>query len=485
MRLLVSAILVLLLGSAAPAQDGDASFLFQEGFGGVADGSLPRGWKVLTGTWKVHDGELIGENLDGEAQILLPVDGSKAREFRVEATVRFLAVKNSRRWLGVSFGFQSDADPDDDVKHHSFTMRQEATLSDGVEHAMRDPRGRWRVLGKGSTREPLALGTAHRLRLECVRGRVRLWVDQDLIVDDFLAPDVPRGGLGLHLSSAKASFDGLTVAAFGDGEAEALRPRLGPLRRVITIAHRGASRDAPENTLSALRLALQRGADGVEFDVYRAKDGELVLMHDKTLVRTTDFLRVFPHLKDEKAAGVSALTVEELKRLDAGSWKSPAYRGERIPTLSDALEVLRGRATPVVEIKPVDIGRDVARVIRRLGMEHEVFVQSFSAQAIREFHEELPSVATGFLTGEKVSMDPIVRARKHLEGARRAGANAIVCNYRLAAPEYVREIHRHAVAVWVYTVDDKRLMNRLIRLGVDGIITDVPATLSALTRNER
>ena len=238
------------------------------------------------------------------------------------------------------------------------------------------------------------------------------------------------------------------------------------------IAHRGASKEAPENTLAALELGIRQGADGVEFDVYKTGDGWLALMHDKDVLRTTNFKDVFT---DGRSAKVSELSLAELRKLDAGSWHSADYAGEKVPTFEEALEKLRGRATPVIEIKPEDIGQDVAMIVQKLALEKEVFVQSFSPRAISDFHKVLPEVTTGYLTGSKVSDDSVERAREHLRIARESGASVVVCNYKLADREYIEEIHRNEFFVWVYTVDDAALMRLLMERGIDGIITNVPS----------
>ena len=244
------------------------------------------------------------------------------------------------------------------------------------------------------------------------------------------------------------------------------------------IAHRGASKEAPENTLAAIELGIRQGADGVEFDVYKTGDGWLALMHDKDVLRTTNFKDVF---KDGRSAKVSELSLAELRSLDAGSWYSADYAGEKVPTFEEALEMLRGRATPVIEIKPEDIGQDVAMIVEKLGIEDEVFVQSFSARAISDFHKVLPEVTTGYLTGSRVSDDSAERAREHLRIARESGASVVVCDHRLADPEYIEEIHRNNFLVWVYTVDDAGPMRLLMGRGIDGIITNVPSVLLGLS----
>ena len=244
------------------------------------------------------------------------------------------------------------------------------------------------------------------------------------------------------------------------------------------IAHRGASKEAPENTLAAIELGIRQGADGVEFDVYKTGDGWLALMHDKDVLRTTNFKDVFT---DGRSAKVSELSLAELRSLDAGSWLSADYVGEKVPTFEEALEKLRGRATPVIEIKPEDIGQDVAMIVQKLAIEKEVFVQSFSPRAISDFHMVLPEVTTGYLTGSKVSDDSVERAREHLRIARESGASVVVCNYKLADREYIEEIHRNEFFGWVYTVDDAAVMRLLMERGIDGIITNVPSVLRDLS----
>ncbi len=245
------------------------------------------------------------------------------------------------------------------------------------------------------------------------------------------------------------------------------------------IAHRGASIDAPENTLAAIKLGIEQGSDGVEFDVYRTSDGQLALMHDRDVLRTTNFKEVFT---DGRSAKVTELSLAQLRRLDAGSWHSAAYAGEKVPTFEETLELLRGRSTPVIEIKPENIGQDVAMIVQKLGIEKEVFVQSFSPRAIREFHEVLPGVTTGYLTGNKISDDSIARAREHRRIAAEAGASVVVCNYRLADRAYIDELHSSGFIVWVYTVDDEGTMRSLMERGIDGIITNVPAVTVGLRK---
>jgi glycerophosphoryl diester phosphodiesterase len=176
-------------------------------------------------------------------------------------------------------------------------------------------------------------------------------------------------------------------------------------RQVANIAHRGASAYAPENTLAALRKAIARDADVVEFDVHRTRDGALVLLHDATLDRTTDVRRVFPGRAPWR---VQDFTHAELMRLDAGSWMDREYAGERIPTIDEAFDVLAlGGCGALVELKSPQLQPGIleevataAHAARRLGghrLELRVTVQSFDHQAMRRLVELAPDVRIGLL----------------------------------------------------------------------------------------
>ncbi len=444
----------------------------REDFSSVPDGSTPEAWRIVSGGWQVLDGALVGDGREGDGRVVL--SGGERIDFSFAVDVVFESVTEPSRWVALTFAEAQDSAARGAPRYHTFTVRLKTSTPDGLEHAARTADGNWNVrVGRPHSRD-LQPGKTARLEVQVVRGRVRGLIDGELVLDDALAADVAIGELGIHVAGARAIFDNLHVRPLSSAAVAALRVPRDPRRAPVIIAHRGASHRAPENTLSALRLAVESGAEGCEFDVYKTADDQLVLFHDKDLDRTTDFQQVYGKGSD-KESRIAALTLEELRRLDAGSWKSPRFRGERIPTFLEALDDLRGKITPVIEIKPDDIGRQVAEVIRQADMVEEVFVQSFSPRAIRDVRAELPQVPTGLLIGGAGLADPTDRAVDHLRRAREAGASAIVCHYRSIAPEYLRAIHRRAMSVWVYTVNDGATLALLRDMGVDGIITDLPA----------
>lgn len=151
------------------------------------------------------------------------------------------------------------------------------------------------------------------------------------------------------------------------------------------IAHRGASLEAPENTLAAFSLALQLGARMIELDVRQCRAGEVVVIHDETVGRTTD-----------GEGAVADLTLPELRALDAGSWKDPAFRGERIPTLEEALLQIGDRAAVAIDIK----GRSsalpgaVVRLLQHTGRLDDAIVLARQLEVVREVQQLDPRVWT-------------------------------------------------------------------------------------------
>jgi glycerophosphoryl diester phosphodiesterase len=250
-------------------------------------------------------------------------------------------------------------------------------------------------------------------------------------------------------------------------------------RAALAVAHRGASDVAPENTLSAVRRAVAAGADLVEVDVRRTRDGALVVLHDATLVRTTDATRVLP---GRGPWSVEDLTLAEVRRLDAGSWKDPRFAGEQVPTLEEVLEALAGRRTGLlVELKEPattpGLVVDVAAVLASLADPSvvRVAVQSFDHDTMRELREIVPHLSVGVL-----GRPPRTELRWYAEWA-------VMVNppgHRLDR-EYVDEVHRWGMASLVWTVDHPTAMQRALATGVDGVITNSLSALHRVLRQPR
>ena len=241
------------------------------------------------------------------------------------------------------------------------------------------------------------------------------------------------------------------------------------------IAHRGASAAAPENTLAAVRRAVETGADLVEVDVQRTRDGALVVVHDTTLERTTDAQRVLPGRAPWRVAD---LTFSELRRLDAGSWKGAAYAGERIPTLQEVLDALRGSPVALqLELKAPrlypGVVTDLVDVLATATV--PTVVQSFHIASMKALKTRLPAQRVGLLGSPPVDNLPAL-------GSWAAQVNP---HHWSVDAAYVAAVHHSGMECLVWTVDRPSAMRRALRLGVDGVITNRPERFARVRRSGR
>ncbi|MGH3318161.1 MAG: glycerophosphodiester phosphodiesterase [Nocardioidaceae bacterium] len=251
---------------------------------------------------------------------------------------------------------------------------------------------------------------------------------------------------------------------------------------VDVIAHRGSSGSAPENTLAAIRLAIRHDADVVENDIQRTRDGELVIIHDTTLDRTTDVEQVFPA---RAPWNVGDFTLEEIKRLDAGSWFAPRFAGQEVPTLEEWVNAVGGQAGMLLEPKSPalypGIERDLDKELRSLPAFNRalradrVVVQSFDHLWLRQYEDLAPDVPVGLLYGTDPTEAEVTAAATWAQQV----------NPALGAIEEdtVERIHAHGLEANVWTVNAGQDMHTAIEWGVDGIITNYPQVLNDIIRS--
>jgi glycerophosphoryl diester phosphodiesterase len=229
---------------------------------------------------------------------------------------------------------------------------------------------------------------------------------------------------------------------------------------LLRVGHRGARGHAPENTMVSFATGADLGVDAVETDVQLSKDGEVVLIHDHTVDRTTDG-RGF----------VKDLTLAELEALDAGSWFDPKFAGQRIPTLAELLAWAKGRVGVAIEIKngPIyypGIAEKTVRLVRQQGMERQVILISFDHLVLREAKRIAPEIATGIL---------YVGGLADAVGAARAAlADALNPHWAYVTSELVRTAHAARLAVSAWNPSDAATLRMLSDLGVDSAGTDYP-----------
>ncbi len=235
----------------------------------------------------------------------------------------------------------------------------------------------------------------------------------------------------------------------------------------LILGHRGASVEAPENTIASFALAMEEGADGVELDVWRCRTGEVVVHHDSDTGRTCG-----------EALRVSSASLAELRRLDAGGWKGARFAGERIPTLAEVLDALPG-AIVNVELKSsgvpdLALPRAVARIVRDAAAGERVVASSFDLVLLAAFRAVAPRVRAGVL----FAADQAWRARA-AAGVALLGARAVHPEHTLVTPERAARWAARGLAVNTWTVDAPAEVRRVAALGAAAIITNRPAVARA------
>lgn len=268
---------------------------------------------------------------------------------------------------------------------------------------------------------------------------------------------------------------GLMLPTFSMNAADSARPALQLLdaKRPLVIAHRGYSQFAPENTLPSFKFALEAGADLVELDYYHSKDNVPILFHDTTLDRTSDATQRWNQIK----IPVSSKTAAEIQSLDAGSWFHPMYADTRMPLLTEALDFIQAKGVTLIERKEGDAATCI-KILRDRDLINKVVVQAFDWSYLRDFHHREPQQVLGALGPPKLLADgskppsiPKTLSAQWLDELVKSGAKVVGWN-REVTKEAVDLAHKRGLKVWVYTINDAELANKMLDMGVDGIITD-------------
>lgn len=254
-------------------------------------------------------------------------------------------------------------------------------------------------------------------------------------------------------------------------------PALLELHRPLVIAHRGFSVAAPENTLASFRLALAAGVDLVELDFHATRDGQLIVIHDAVLDRTTNAVARFGGTQ----LRVADHTAAELQGLDAGSWFD-GRPAQRLPLLAEALDLIQSHGTATLIERKTGDAASLARLLTDRNLVNHVVVQSFDWNFLRELHALLPGQVLGALgpphvraTGAPAADDGVLDDFT-LDELNAIGARVVVWNSKLAAQAIIAAHARH-LKVWLYTIDEPALARDLLDRGVDGLITNNAAII--------
>ncbi len=235
----------------------------------------------------------------------------------------------------------------------------------------------------------------------------------------------------------------------------------------LKIGHRGAAGYCPENTFVSFRQALQLGVDFLEVDIQMTKDGELVIIHDATVNRTTN-----------GKGKVKDLTLKEIQALDAGSWFHPKFAGEKVPDFSEFLDEFAEKTGLLIELKNPSqypkIEEKVAEELKKRGLSSgekaKIIVQSFDRNSMIHFHQLLPAIPIGVLVKNRpINGIPNKDLYSFSSFATYVNPKITMVNRRL-----LRRIHRHGFKTIIWTVKKKKDAKRLKHLQINGIVSDYP-----------
>ena len=232
------------------------------------------------------------------------------------------------------------------------------------------------------------------------------------------------------------------------------------------FAHRGFSGKYPENTLLAFSRAAELDVFGVEFDVHLTADGQLVVIHDETINRTSN-----------GTGFVKDMTLDELRQYDYGEWFGKQFAGERIPTLREVLAVFRKTAHVLnIEIKSdifeyEGIEQLISEEIDTFGMKERFIISSFNHESIQRFHQLQPTIQTGVLFSSLV-----VQLESYVASL---PGDALHIPYYHAFRRIIQEALQHGLPVRTFTVNDAAIARQLQTAGIEAIFTDVPDVVSA------
>lgn len=242
----------------------------------------------------------------------------------------------------------------------------------------------------------------------------------------------------------------------------------------LVIAHRGASGLAPENTLAAFQKAIEIGVDRIEMDLRQTIDGEVVVIHDKTMMRTTNGW-----------GSIRKTSLKKLKRYSAGSWFHHEFSQEKVPTFREVLELVDGQTTLLLEIKEGSpyhhgIEKNIIKLVNEYKANDWCIVQSFNDGVLKNFRG-LPEFDTDIqkLFAAFIPVAPFYGGSRfsYKRLKRYEFANEVNVNYKYVNPRVVRKIHQMEKKINIWTVNESKNLEKYVKMGVDGIITDFPDRL--------
>jgi len=328
----------------------------------------------------------------------------------------------------------------------------------------KDPHAFNLVIGDETRRSKTLIypGKPYQFVLAAGGGNVQLFINGYPDADPQPLPDVttPATPANPRMSStsveeSEVMMNTLPAEMILDRFKRGLRPRT-----IVTVAHRGVHKHAPENTRISYVQAVEAGAPIVEFDTALTSDGHIVGMHDKTVDRTTD-----------GTGKLAEMTLEQVRKLEAGSWKHPKYKGEPVPTLDEVADVVRGKAILMLDLKAEGQGAAIAKWLESTKYPHDqVIIAPWEDHEAVALRKHVPMTVPMIRLTSKVPTEQPDDA--YFEKMKSIGLSGFSVNWQYLTEAFTRAAQKHGMKVYTWTLNDPPDIAGAALLGVDGVITD-------------
>ena len=405
--------------------------------------------------WKIEDGKLVHPITGGTPQLLLPKE-TLGQDMAIQADVTIKQAANETRWVGIFLRHLEDKPVFTQMPVRFNRMTE---IADGIIDT--NNRFNWRVYSPAHKPDgkPATATRTHRLE---IRGNVaRTFIDGRCACVAFLdSSSVHPGRAGFSLSAVQIEIDNIIV--------EKLPPLTMQEKIAISklnvsmpfvIAHRGFSERYPENTLEAVKAALEAGADGVEIDARISTDGVVYCLHDDTLDRTTN------------GTGRARLkSIAELRELDAGSKFNPKFAGAKIALFEDVVKVVKEKdATVLVDLKESAAVDGICDILIKHKATRNALLDTGSPAVAKKYRSRIPDANVICITGV-----PGARKNDFARNLKANGFDALFAQFQSPFLLNLTDIRLQGLSIFFWTINNPRDVVNAWKMGADGIITDRP-----------
>ena len=405
--------------------------------------------------WKIEDGKLVHPITGGTPQLLLPKE-TLGQDMAIQADVTIKQAANETRWVGIFLRHLEDKPVFTQMPVRFNRMTE---IADGIIDT--NNRFNWRVYSPAHKPDgkPATATRTHRLE---IRGNIaRTFIDGKCVCVAFLdSSSVHPGRAGFSLNAIEMEIDNIVVEKLPPlSMEEKIAISKMNVSMPFVIAHRGFSEKYPENTLEAVKGALEAGADGVEIDARISKDGVIYCLHDDTLNRTTNGI-----------GPARQKTIAELRELDAGSKFNPKFAGAKIALFEDVVKIVKEKdATVLVDLKETAAVDGICDILIKHKATRNALLDTGSPAVAKKYRSRIPDANVICITGV-----PGARKNDFARNLKANGFDALFAQFQSPFLLNLTDVRLQGLSIFFWTINNPRDVVNAWKMGADGIITDRP-----------